>query len=245
MVKRKSTGQASWKQDTMNWKNKLADFLVHQNYVDAHVVFIHGAGASSSTFNWIREKVSFTNYTLIEYDNKHGFFPNLARMEYELKDKKNIFFVAHSLGGIYALHLHKKLNNVIGAVTLATPYGGSRTADWAAMAMPKFQIFHDVGTKSQPIMLADSIEITVPWLQIVTTLGDVPYHSGKNDGVVTYASMTKRKDIDYIAYPYNHFEIVVAMEVPSTIKETLSLSLANLAIREHELTGSQSEHKSP
>jgi len=241
LVNRKSTGVASWKRDNMNWKSRLTDFIVHQNYVDAHIVFIHGAGASSATFNWIREKVSFTNYTLIEYDNKHGFFPNLARMEYELKDKKNIFFVAHSLGGIYALHLHKKLNNVIGAVTLATPYGGSRTADWASYAMPKFQIFHDVGTRSEPIKMATDIGINVPWVQIVTTLGDVPYHSGKNDGVVTYASMTKRKDIDYVAYPYNHFEIVVAPEVPDTIKETLSLSLANVARMQNALQSSSDD----
>ena len=239
-MKRKSIGQALWKRDNMDWKGRLTNFFVHQNYVDAHVVFIHGAGASASTFNWIREKTTFTNYTLIEYDNKHGFFPNLARMCYQLKDKKNIFFVAHSLGGIYALHLYSKLDSVIGAVTMATPYGGSRTADWASMAMPRFQLFHDVGTKSEPIKSAEAITITIPWTQVVTTLGDVPYHSGKNDGVVTYASMTKRKDMDYVAYPYNHFEIVVAPEVPNTIEETLSLSLANLARERNEIIGLKS-----
>ena len=227
LVKRKSIGGPLWKVNNMDW-NKVSNFFIHQNYADAHVVFIHGAGASSSTFNWIREKTSFTNFTLLEYDNKHGFFPNLARMEYQLRDKNNVFFVAHSLGGIYALHLYNRLTNVIGAVTMATPYGGSRTADWASMALPRFQLFHDVGTKSEVIKSCEDIAINIPWTQVVTTLGDVPYHSGKNDGVVTYASMTKRKDMDYVAFPYNHFEIVVAPEVPSVIEEVLCLALANM-----------------
>lgn len=245
LVKRKSIGRPLWKVNNMDWKDKVSNFFTHQNYVDAHVVFIHGAGASSSTFNWIREKISLTNFTLLEYDNKHGFFPNLARMEYQLKDKDNIFFVAHSLGGIYALHLYSKLTTVIGAVTMATPYGGSRTADWASMALPRFQLFHDVGTKSQVIKSCEDIAITIPWTQIVTTLGDVPYHSGKNDGVVTYASMTKRKDMDYVAFPYNHFEIVVAPEVPDVIADALTLSLANVnRLQQQIILKGRTEHES-
>ena len=228
LVKRKSIGRPLWKVNNMDWKDKVSNFFTHQNYVDAHVVFIHGAGASSSTFNWIREKISLTNFTLLEYDNKHGFFPNLARMEYQLKDKNNIFFVAHSLGGIYALHLYSKLTTVIGAVTMATPYGGSRTADWASMALPRFQLFHDVGTKSQVIKSCEDIAITIPWTQIVTTAGGVPYHNGPNDGVCTIASMQHRTDMTHVEVNHTHYETMVSDKVAETIKISYNRAISSL-----------------
>jgi predicted alpha/beta hydrolase family esterase len=44
---------------------------------------------------------------LINYDSRNGFEKNLENMKELLSAQKDMFFVCHSLGGIYALHLHK------------------------------------------------------------------------------------------------------------------------------------------
>jgi pimeloyl-ACP methyl ester carboxylesterase len=80
-----------------------------------NLVYIHGANATSESFNYIREHVG--QGLVVNYDSRNGFQHNLAAMKQELYDVKDMFFVAHSLGGIYALHLANHfLQQVRGAV---------------------------------------------------------------------------------------------------------------------------------
>jgi hypothetical protein len=82
-------------------------------------------------------------------------------------------------------------------------------------------LFQDITTHSSFITNSRKIKIKVPWLQVVTTIGDVPWISGKNDGIVTYSSMTCRDDIDYIEIDRNHYEVVLSKRVINLIKEKL------------------------
>ena len=63
------------------------------------LVYIHGASATSDSFNYIRSKLG--NGIDINYDSRNGFENNLAEIMEQLKDVKDMAFVAHSLGGIY------------------------------------------------------------------------------------------------------------------------------------------------
>ena len=185
-----------------------------------HIVFIHGANATSRSFNYIRNYCDITDYTNLNYNSADGFAHNLAAMREDLKDKKNFVIVAHSLGGIYATYIQNefKVKNVI---SISTPFRGSRTADWAKMFVPMYKLFHDVGLRSGPIIDALKIDIKVPWLQIVSTTGNVPWHFSKNDGVVTLRSMTWRKDMDIEYVDYNHYEVLISEEVAKLIKDRL------------------------
>jgi len=66
------------------------------------LVYIHGASATGESFNYIREHLNHNNDIVIEYNSKNGFEENLAQMKDMLVNFDNMFFVCHSLGGIYA-----------------------------------------------------------------------------------------------------------------------------------------------
>ena len=109
--------------------------------------------------------------------------------------------------GLYALHLTKHVE-IVGAVSISTPFAGSWTADWARFFVPTYQLFRDVGRRSIPIKESQNIKLTVDWTQIVSTKGNVPYHGGLNDGVCTIKSMRSRKDMELIEVPHTHFEVM-------------------------------------
>jgi pimeloyl-ACP methyl ester carboxylesterase len=190
------------------------------------LVYIHGASATSDSFNYIREHVGGSDMT-VEYDSAKGFVHNLAAMKEMLADIKNIFFVAHSLGGIYALHLaHHFTDNVAGAVTISTPYGGSKAADYAKFFLPFSRLMRDIGPLSEPMVLADKISVTHPWTNIVTTSGGSPFMVEPNDGVVTLASMRKHaRDMELVDLDHNHYEVVMSMRTINIIKDKIKLAM--------------------
>ena len=92
------------------------------------LVYIHGASATSESFNYIRSKLGAG--IDINYDSRNGFENNLKSMQEQLVNVKDMAFVAHSLGGVYSLHIANAMpEQVKGAVTLSTPYGGAEVAD--------------------------------------------------------------------------------------------------------------------
>lgn len=185
-----------------------------------HYVFIHGANQTRKSWNYILSKLEPTSYTLLEYNTNIKFTDNLEELHVNIRHLENIFFVGHSLGGIYALHLYDRMSNVtLGGVTISTPYGGSKTADYVKYMVPSYSLFKEIGPKSLPITLLNLIDIKVPWRQIVTTSGSVPWHGKDNDGVVTVESMMARNDVKYTQLPVNHYEILATDETIEIIKQ--------------------------
>jgi pimeloyl-ACP methyl ester carboxylesterase len=186
------------------------------------LVYIHGASATSESFNYIRQHIK-GNELLINYDSRNGFEKNLENMRALLSAQKNMFFISHSLGGIYALHLADLFSNqVLGAVTLSTPYGGAEVADVAKYFLPYSRLLKDIGPTSWAMKHARNIEITCSWTNIVTTQGSAPWIPAPNDGVVTISSQRKRGDImELIELDCNHYEVVLNDQVIEIIKEKL------------------------
>jgi pimeloyl-ACP methyl ester carboxylesterase len=186
------------------------------------IVYIHGASATSESFNYIREHIGSQDYC-VNYDSRNGFENNLADMYEQTKDFNEVFFICHSLGGIYALHLANMLENkVLGAVTLSTPYGGAEIADVAKFFLPYSRLLRDVGPNSWAMKQANNISITCPWLNIVTVKGNAPWVPQPNDGVVTIASQRyHNKDMDLIEIDYNHYEVLLSDQVVKLIKDRL------------------------
>ena len=186
------------------------------------LVYIHGASATSESFNYIRTHIQ-GNDLLINYDSRNGFEKNLTDMRYQLSSVSDIFFICHSLGGIYALHLANELGyQVIGAVTLSTPYGGAEMADFAKYFLPYSRLLKDIGPRSYAMKNAQTIDISIPWTNIVTVKGNAPWVPQPNDGVVTIASQKSRPDImELIEIDYNHYEVVLSDNVVELIKERL------------------------
>lgn len=185
-----------------------------------NLVYIHGASATGDSFNYIRQHLDHPDEVVIEYDSQNGFDCNLADMKRIVSNIEQIVFVCHSLGGIYALHLADDFpQNVLGAVTLSSPYGGAENADYAKYFLPFSRLLRDIGPSSAPITSSNAIKIQHPWLNIVTTRGDSPWIMQPNDGVVTVASMRHRSDMQFKELYINHYEIVMSSKTVDIIKQ--------------------------
>ena len=186
------------------------------------LVYIHGASATSESFNYIRQQIKGKEL-LINYDSRNGFERNLENMKELLSAQKDMFFICHSLGGIYALHLADAFpDKIIGAVTLSTPYGGAETADVAKYFLPYSRLLKDIGSNSWAMRQINRIRIPKKWTNIVTIEGSAAWVPGPNDGVVTIDSMKKFADtMEIIEVKFNHYEVVLNDVVVNLIKERI------------------------
>lgn len=185
-----------------------------------NLVYIHGASATSDSFNYIRSKLG--DGININYDSRNGFENNLADIQTQLASVADMVFVAHSLGGIYALHIANAVpNSVLGAVTLSTPYGGAEVAEYAQYFLPFSRLMRDIGPSSWAMKQANNIKIQHPWTNIVTLQGQSPFMLAPNDGVVTIASQRAHVDMELVDANYNHYEVVLAEPVIKIIKERI------------------------
>ena len=182
------------------------------------LVYIHGASATSESFNYIRKNIG--EGIDINYDSRNGFENNLSDMIKTLKGVKNIAFIAHSLGGIYSLHLANAIpKQVLGAVTLSTPYGGAEVAEFAKFFLPFSRLMRDIGPSSWVMRQSDKIKIQHPWTNVVTVKGQSPFITEPNDGVVTIASQKHHEDMELVEVDYNHYEVVLSDQIVEIIKE--------------------------
>ncbi len=188
------------------------------------ILYIHGANCTSASWNYIRKHVNHS-HELVDYSCSRSFFDNLDQM-IELTEGTDSWVLAgHSLGGIYALHLSQALGaRCLGGVSISTPFGGTSLADFGKLMFPTYQLFKDVGTFSRPILASSNIakSLTIPWTQIVTTIGNVPYILGKNDGVCTEASMRKHAtSMEIVEVACTHYEVLQNDLTVEVINQTL------------------------
>ena len=185
------------------------------------IVYIHGANATSESFNYIRNKLG--SGIDINYDSRNGFENNLKDMQATLDGQTDLVFVAHSLGGIYSLHLANAMPEAVkGAITLSTPYGGAAVADYAKYFLPFSRLMRDIGPSSWAMKQADKIKIQHPWTNIVTVKGQSPFMHEPNDGVVTIASQRHHADMELIEVDFNHYEVVLSDVVVGLIQERVN-----------------------
>ena len=182
------------------------------------IVYIHGANATSESFNYIRNKLG--SGIDVNYDSRNGFENNLKDMQATLDGQTDLVFVAHSLGGIYSLHLANAMPDAVkGAITLSTPYGGAAVADYAKYFLPFSRLMRDIGPSSWAMKQADKIKIQHPWTNVVTVKGQSPFMHEPNDGVVTIASQRHHADMELIEVDFNHYEVVLSDVVVGLIQE--------------------------
>jgi predicted alpha/beta hydrolase family esterase len=187
------------------------------------IVFIHGACATPTSFNYIEPQLDNRfERSYLKYDSENGFYNNLyqivKRTQYE-----DIFFVSHSLGGLYALHLADHFADVVrGSVSISSPFNGSDSAVMLNMIKP-CQLYRDISPYSYMVNNSNKLKIRCPWTQIVTVGGGSHLINTENDGVVTKKSMTHRSDMDFIEVDSGHYEIMLRKETVDIINYKLSL----------------------
>jgi len=187
-----------------------------------HIVFIHGHRATAQSFNFLSSKLSRHKHIYLEYNSDNGFYANHEDMLERIADIDDIFLVAHSLGGIHALHLAEELQSrVLGAVTISTPYGGSEAAEVLAYMMPFNKVFQDIRPQGEPIVKGKQFEPPCAWTNIVSIKGHSPFMVSANDGVVTLASMRQRDDMRLVEVESNHYEVLMNETTAATIRRAI------------------------
>ena len=189
------------------------------------IVYIHGASATAESFTHIRQFVrdEFEEPDIShEYKSENGFANNLAAMKGQLDDAERLFFVSHSLGGIYSLYLADHYRETtVGGVSMSTPYGGSREADYARYFLPFSRLMRDIGPLSEPMARVKELKLPRLWTNIVTVKGQSPWIQEPNDGVVTIASQKARADMELIELELNHYEVVISNRTVEHIRTQL------------------------
>jgi pimeloyl-ACP methyl ester carboxylesterase len=187
-----------------------------QEQDNINVIWIHGANQTSLSFQYLRQQTEFTKEIFVNYSSMNRFSDNLQMITEEVQGRGPHFVIGHSLGGLYALHLTQYIR-VLGGVSISTPFAGSSTADWAKYIVPNYPLFRDIGRKADPVRQAQEIKLDIPWTQIVSLDGQVPYHGGPNDGVVTIDSMKSRKDMEHIEVNHTHYETMCSDDVANIL----------------------------
>lgn len=187
-----------------------------------NIVYIHGNRATANCFNYIRSQLRRNNDIVLEYDSALGFYNNHEKMLKQLQGVDEMFFIAHSLGGIHALHLaHELVDRTLGGVTVSTPYGGSEAATLARFVLPFTQVLNDIHPLSSPVLQSKAFNIVRPWTNIVSVNGGSPFMMRPNDGVVTQDSMRHRSDIALVDVESNHYEVLQSPETVTIIKQLI------------------------
>jgi pimeloyl-ACP methyl ester carboxylesterase len=211
-----------------NLLNKNTEYA-GQETDNVNVIWIHGANQTDLSFQYLRSQTNFTKEIFVNYSSMNRFGDNLDMIVEEVQGRGPHFVIGHSLGGLYALHLTQHVR-VLGGVSISTPFAGSSTADWAKYIVPNYPLFKDIGRNADPIRQAQEIKLTIPWTQIVSTTGQVPYHGGPNDGVVTIESMKSRSDMEHIEVEHTHYETVCS----DTVVDILIEKYKNTNIKYHQ-----------
>jgi pimeloyl-ACP methyl ester carboxylesterase len=190
-------------------------------------IFIHGATASGASFNYLRSDLD-GEHLVLEYDSEDGFFYNLDQLskQIEAARSRELFFIGHSLGGIYSLSLADRFpKQTRGGITISTPYGGSEIAPFLKYFVPFNRLLKEIGPNSKPIQHVKNITPLVPWHNIVTVKGNSPWIAAANDGVVTVDSQRHHECIEYIEMSSNHYEVLMSPEVVNLVKQKRSQAL--------------------
>lgn len=194
-----------------------------------HIVTIHGHRATPDSFNFLRLHLPDLPLRQIDYDSSAGFYANHLAMLDALEDLDDLFFIAHSLGGLHAVHLADKLGErVAGAVTISTPYGGSEVAAVLGVVMPFHQVLHDIRPAAWPVRTGRTVALPPNWTNIVSTDGS-PLMLAPNDGVVSVESMRSRQDIRLVDIDRNHYEVLLSMRTVEVVRDAIAEALAGQA----------------
>jgi len=193
------------------------------------LVYIHGANSSSASWNYIRQQLAHIDNVqeiMLDYDSDNGFDSNLKNMITHLShSKEKLYFIAHSLGGVYALHLAQEFKSrTKGGFTISTPYGGCESANLLHIMFPREQLLNDIAPNSWPMRRISQFTIPKNWTTVVTTSGDNPLFLGQsNDGVVTVKSQQALNQAkDQVNMAFNHYEILQSEELSKTLTDRIT-----------------------
>jgi triacylglycerol esterase/lipase EstA (alpha/beta hydrolase family) len=192
------------------------------------IVYVHGAGCSPISFNYICSMLPEHTQVLYSYNAEMPVDKILNHLYESLCSPtmgKNYFLVGHSLGGVIATALTYRNNSdgnklkINGVVSMSAPFGGSKVANYLKLMYPKYGLFDNIATFSPVIKSIGTVGAIVPTMNIVTSSGGIPMIKGENDGVVSVRSQKELRNCQTIEIRLNHFEILISKQTVDLINK--------------------------
>lgn len=192
--------------------------------------FIHGANASPTCFNYIKDNLEsdpeFRRCSFIDISyNCQEHIPSIVKtLSASAPKDKQLYLVGHSLGGVIAAAISQRIKHydmpvsLRGVFSLSAPFGGSESADYLQWLYPNYHLFRSISTQYRMITDIQAAGAVVPTMSLVTSSGNNPLISKANDGVVTVKSQRALPGATYVEVPYNHFEVLMSEDVVDHLK---------------------------
>lgn len=188
------------------------------------ILMIHGAGATSLSFNyislWLDQEIQFLDYRVGE--TKEEIFARIERPD-DIK-----FIIGHSYGGLLgAVWLSQmKRHYVKGLITIASPWQGSPTArilNWF-LSDP---VWNDMKPGSELLKTVNSINLATPVKNIVANPaqggnGVAGLGRSENDGTIPVNSARETpagfRKCHSVEIPHGHSEILQSWDTVEHIR---------------------------
>ncbi|MHA2055086.1 MAG: esterase/lipase family protein [Candidatus Hodarchaeales archaeon] len=188
-------------------------------------VWIHGAFASHTSFNYLKGQMTCHNDLMINYDWNKDLVQVAKEIEDYIKirtDGEEIDLIGHSLGGVFAAILAHSDLNVRSLITLSAPFGGIEVNMFIKWWFP-FVIFEQMANLREHHDQLLGKRIDVPHVCFVSTKdGANPIFLGRpNDGVVSIESQRAMEHANYIDVDVNHYEILMSEDVIDVMRPML------------------------
>lgn len=180
-----------------------------------HIIYIHGAHATPTSFNYIKHRLPHHTHTDVVYDANEPLDESIDRALLYVDRPSHI--VAHSLGGVIGVALSHAYPELVKSVTtMSTPFGGSEVASQVAMFLPFNTFLKNIHVFSPTLQSITRTRQTVPLMSFVTTAGGNSLQPKPNDGVVTVDSQLAYGS-HHIMVDLNHFEVLLCPSVATQI----------------------------
>lgn len=189
------------------------------------IVYIHGANSTSRSFSYlIHELPEFTRSFDLYYDAEDGLEHNVSKLAKVIRNHVDDEFaiIGHSLGGVIGAALTHRHLPVKKLITISSPFGGSRIAEWLSWTQPTCQLFKDIRISSRVLANIRKAGSTVPMLSFVTEWGNNSLFGEPNDGTVSVRSQYDIKADSFKHKKMNHFEVLLCNEVAQEIRDFLN-----------------------
>lgn len=183
------------------------------------VWYLHGAGASSRSFAWLRGRFPDHVFRDVEYDITEPADQVAARLAGMIAvEPGSASLVGHSLGGLIALAAAAKVP-VRRIATLAAPLGGSSLAGFMRWVSDS-PLFESIRPHGAVVRAVRGTPVTCPVLSVVATRG-LPFLPVPNDGVIAVSSQTALNGPFYHRVDVNHFEVLLDQGVADLLRDFL------------------------
>ncbi len=180
--------------------------------MNKNILYIHGAMASSVSFNYLHPKLPEHVAHYIEYDIEEGIRVVIDRTKSFISEiGEPVSIIAHSMGGLIAVTAAIENGGcyIDKILTFSAPFGGLEGANMMRW-INRHPFYQDMNTSAPVVNFLKNNVPTMPVRTVVTTRGSNPIYNEPNDGVVTVASQMAIKHFEQIFVEHGHCEVLLS-----------------------------------